>query len=43
MKHELVMYLLWNWMVVCSNLAKHKLGFLFSKINFGMDGKGLKP
>jgi len=46
MKHELVelvVHLLWNWMVVCSNLIKHELGFLFAKIIFGMDKKGQKP
>jgi len=37
MKHELVklvVHLLWNWMVVYSNLAKHELNFLFVKISF---------
>jgi len=30
-------------MVLCLNLGKHELSFLFAKIIFGMDGKGQKP
>jgi len=40
MKHELVEWLyidFTNCMVVSSNLARHKLSFLFAKILFGMN------
>jgi len=41
MKHELVelvMHLLWNWMVMCSNLCVCEIRFLFA-IFFFIDGK----
>jgi len=43
MKHELVelvVHLLWNLMVVCSNLGRTKLNFIFAKLSFGMNAKG---
>jgi len=43
MKHvliELVVRLLWNWMVVGSNLAKQELSFLFAKTSFWHECEG---
>jgi len=34
---------LYNYLVVCLNLGRHELSFLFAKIIFGIDEKGQKP
>jgi len=40
MKYELVVHLCCNCMVVCSNIGRHELSFLFAKILFGMKVNG---